>query len=217
MLLTVTLPALLARFQRGRRDPLALMFVSAGAVYAWGWLSQTWSLGRVLPLLVLAGHLALALEVARWRRSSTMTTAVVVVCLLGAVGSAAGLARGVPQALQPDALRARSTAVQLSELQPLADQIGATDVVADSRMFSERLSAITGRTIAPGFADAGLPDLVQRYGANSALLSPTTPTELRLQLCMDYDVDFALLGPTEPVVGRLVARSEQWLLTRPCV
>ena len=122
------------------------MFVSAGAVYAWGWLSQTWSLGRVLPLLVLAGHLALALEVARWRRSSTITTAVVVACVLGAVGSAAGLARGVPQALQPDALRARSTAVQLSELQPLADQIGATDVVAASRIFSERLPAITGLT-----------------------------------------------------------------------
>ena len=97
MLLAVTLPALLTRLQRDRRDPLMLMFVLAGAVYAWVWASQTWSLRRVLPLLVLAiGHLALALEVDRWRRSTTMTTAVVMACVIGAVGSAPGQARGGP-------------------------------------------------------------------------------------------------------------------------
>src|SRR6185369_13005148 len=58
------LPALWLRWRRDRLDPLVLLFVSGLAVVVVGGITGRYALGRCWPAVLLAGQLALAVELA---------------------------------------------------------------------------------------------------------------------------------------------------------
>ncbi|MGH8978298.1 MAG: hypothetical protein ACRDV7_09520, partial [Acidimicrobiia bacterium] len=110
-----------ARFRRDRTDPLALMLFGGVALYGFGWVTDTPSFGRVLPLILLAAHIGIGILVAdlveRRRRASAPLVAGLVACVaIGLVGAGPGLLRTVPRGLLPESLREKTS------LRPITDQ-----------------------------------------------------------------------------------------------
>jgi hypothetical protein len=62
----VALPVLLWRLRRNRRDPLVLFMAVLGAIYALGWITGKYGLGRVISYMAVLVQIALGAAVARW-------------------------------------------------------------------------------------------------------------------------------------------------------
>jgi hypothetical protein len=62
----LALPVLLWRLWWNRRDPLVLFMVVLGAIYALGWVTGMYGLGRVISFMAVLVQIALGAAVARW-------------------------------------------------------------------------------------------------------------------------------------------------------
>ena len=106
---------------RGQRkniaDPLGLLFAGLLAVYGLGWITREWTLGRVMPFLVLPLYVSLAGWVvdqerkrfmagrAGWRGPAGVQVVVAGVLIVASIFVAPGLVRVVPRGWLPQALR----------------------------------------------------------------------------------------------------------------
>ena len=110
-------PLLLRRQRKNVRDPLGLLFVGLLVIYGVGGISKQWTLGRVMPFLVLPLHISLAEWVVDQERKRFLAGSVgwygparVQMFVAGAlivtsIFAAPGLVRTVPRGWLPPAVR----------------------------------------------------------------------------------------------------------------
>ena len=214
----------LLRLRRDRRDPLGLMLGGGLALYLLGALADTPSLGRMLPLIMLASHIGLGVFladlVARRHRASPATLACLgLAALIGIVGVAPALPRMVPRALLPGSLRERS-ALQPSGA-PYASLAGALpsgSVIVAPTKLAAVATAYRYDVVAPGYPSAFVADIDARRRDASAFLDPTTPDDERATITERYGVDAVLCGSDACrrafTDGAVVRHGPGWTLIR---
>jgi hypothetical protein len=208
-LIVITLPALWWRWRRERLDPLVLLFVSALVLVTIGWLTGRYALGRVWPAVMLAGQLALAVELAgplprTWVRRWVPVTAVA--CVLGAVVQGSNLLYLAPRPLLTHQVR---TVAHMYLLWPryswLAAYTHPRDVVLTNDFYAVRTVGAYGLyTVAPAWPDPFIADEKQRRADLATLVLPATDPATRADLLARYHVRWILEIPGKwaPVDGR---------------
>jgi hypothetical protein len=199
----LALPGLLAiwlRLRERRRDPIVLGFGAASTVFAFGWVLDRPTLGRVLPAVMLLLHIALAdlvaqrLEDAGGQRRAVMIAAVSFGVAVGVAGSAAGMIRAAPRALLPAGLADRPELESLVDrYRPLGDRISRDDVVAASDSLALATAAISGKVIAPFVGAPFVDDLTERQRRTNTILDPDTTAAQRQRWIGRYGVDWLVL------------------------
>jgi hypothetical protein len=215
------------RFQRDRRDPLALMLIGAVLVYAYGAVSGDSNFGRVLPLVLFPAHVGVGIILAglfdhKPRAHPVLVGWIAVSALIGIVGVAPGLVRVVPVALLPDSLRDRNS------LQPITDPYGGlvhalpagTVVVAENGDLATVGAAYGIGALQPGRPTPFVDDLGARRRAAREILDPSTPAARRREVAARYDVRGGLCADAACVTtltardvgGEVIASGPSWTL-----
>jgi hypothetical protein len=188
------------RFQRDRTDPLALMIIGGGVLYAYGWATDNTNFGRVLPLVFLGAHIAIGVLFADvFERRAHPNTAllgwIVVSAAIGLVGVAPGLVRTIPRAVLPES---RRNEAQLRPItQPYNALVGA---LPDGSVVAAETDEL--ELVAPGYGLGVIQpsrptpfidhdDVEGRAHDNNAFLHPTAPGE-RQEVARRYRVDGVL-------------------------
>jgi hypothetical protein len=210
------------RFRVDRRDPLGVMLVGGFAMYAYGYISDQYSYGRSLALMVLVLDVAAADGVARlergfrWGRASGLLRAGVVVLaallVLGLVEARGGLVRMVPPPVLPDSLRTSEELVRFDDQYGfLARYVGADDVVIGSTDQDNRvIPAIAGRPLSPFWIPPVADDIDRRIAAQEEFLDPVTSSSRRAEIQARYKARFVLLherARTTPALVRALESS----------
>ena len=198
------IPAFVAmayRARRSPRDPLVLMFLAALAVYAVGFVADSHGLGRVLPLIALTAHVALADLVAGWlSEAATRRTAVILIGVISAVGVYATLP-AVPRML-PHTLNApiESTPGGLGGFEPyqsLADTLGADAVVIGTQPMNMVVPSIVGRVVVPGHLTPLLTDRPQRDGDVARFFSDESSVSERTSIAEAWNATHIVVQPSD--------------------
>jgi hypothetical protein len=206
-LAAVALPALWLRWRRDRLDPLVLLFVSALAVVAVGGITGRYALGRCWPAVLLAGQLALAVELAGPlppRLARVWRPATVLACLVGLVVQAGNLLYlAPPSALTPGIRGAAHMYVAWPDYSWLNRYVRPGEVVlVPYDYYAVRtLPAYGVRTVAPAWPDPFLPDEARRWADVDALWNPATDPATRAELLARYHVRWVLAEPGAPFEG----------------
>ncbi|GGV53782.1 hypothetical protein GCM10010293_67270 [Streptomyces griseoflavus] len=209
--------ALVARWRRDRRDPLAVFFLLGVVIVGAGWLSGHYSWGRALPAVVIPAQLALALAVVgagrRWVRAGWAV-------LLGGALVAGGWAQSgalgyvVPKDALPGVVADRYRA-PWKGYGWITPWVGYGDVVMARGRAARQVPAYGGYTVAPGYPDFFLPDEARRAAVTEAYFGARTPQAVRRGAEREYGVRWVvdrgggLLG--DPGL-RVVARGPEGLV-----
>jgi alpha-1,6-mannosyltransferase len=203
-LLPLTLPALWLRWRRQRLDSLVLLFLGCAAVVAVGWFTGRYALGRVWPGVMLAGQLALAVEVAA-TRSRWWIGITAAACLAGTVVQGSNLLYLAPPSWLTH--RVRTVAhlyVGWPDYAWLTRYARPGDVLLTDDFYACRTVGAYGiYTVAPAWPDPFLPDEAQRRADLLTLERPTTEPAARAALLRRYHVRWILEKPGRyaPVAG----------------
>jgi hypothetical protein len=227
VLALVAIPALVARLRANRRDPLVLMFGGAAAIFVLGKVTEHYSLGRSLPLAMLALHVALGIWLAErasvlWGGGAIAQRVLLAVAggavfLTGVFGCRAGLARAVPAALLPSGVaddpRLDAGTAGLSFLGRLTSP---DDVIFVRALHAARVSpALGAKVVAPGYVSPFHRDVGRRYADVARFFSSRSADDRRV-LIDQYSVSFVLfdrrLGPPDTSLGTVVHRDDRYVL-----
>ncbi|WP_157436398.1 hypothetical protein [Actinospica robiniae] len=223
--------ALALRWRRAKTDVLVLLFLFAGAVVAYGWLTGHWSYGRSWPTTMLAAQLAVAVTVAesRARLLRLWVAVVAVMTTVGLMTQAGALVYVLPSAWQPSAtsllrhtpVPTRAYVDNRPRLSWLDRYLRPNDVVAaDVRVAQYEVAAHGAYDVTTPWY---LPEIstsqwAARNAATRAIFAPTTPAAERDSLLRKYDVGWLLLTTSEaPPAGadiRLTAEGDGFQLYR---
>ncbi|GHF73451.1 hypothetical protein GCM10010218_63300 [Streptomyces mashuensis] len=207
--------ALVARWRRDRRDPLALLCAGGALVFAAGGLSGHYAWGRVLPAVVLPAQTALAVEVAeavRGRRDGTqgerarrgrgaaVRVAVTAVALLAGAWTQAGVLSYVVhrEALPPPLRQARAPALWPGFRWAAARVPKGQTVMTDDYVALRALPAYGPYTVAPAYPDLFLPDEARRREATRRYYAPDTTRAERLAILEEYGARWVLQKSGRP-------------------
>lgn len=228
--LVLGLVAVALRLRRSRTDVLALIFLGAGAVAGYGWVSGHWAYGRCWPMVMLAGQASLAIALAEARRGlpralwAAVTAVITIVGVMTQAGAAVYL---LPTAWQPGARRllahdpapTRAFVDNEPRLDWLDRYLRSDDVVAaDVREAQLEIAAHGAYDMTSPWYLPEVPEAAweQRNAAVAALFAPGTPTAERIRLLRTYHVDRLLLTGSEqppPGIGaELTARGDGFAL-----
>jgi hypothetical protein len=219
-------PLLAARLHRDRRDPLALTFFVLASVYALGYVTSRWSLGRVLPLGVLILDLVLADRIASRLGSGLRgAAATVVLCTLILVPTTHWLtlqgpfARALPRRLFPSLTPVYRTEEIGSEYRRLLEGVPRDSVTMASRTDGWQVPTYAGYIIAAKHPQAFVPSEAARERDVELFFDTATTNATRRKLLCHYGAGYvivdrdaggiaprALAGLARPVrsVGRFV-------------
>ncbi len=200
--------ALAVRFRRDRRDPLVLLFALGSVVYAAGWVTGHYSLGRVLPAVLISAQIALALEAAGAGRLATRR----VFAPLTAVGLLVGVWAQIGTltfVLQPSALppvvRAAPSESLWSDFSWIRPYVHYGDTIMTEDYYALRQAPAYGvYTVAPGYPDFFLHDEEQRKSDTTRFYAPHTTRAQRLRLLKKYHAKWVLTADAD---GQLVLRN----------
>ena len=210
------------RLRVDRRDLLGVMLMGGLAIYAYGFLRDQYSYGRLLALIVLVLDVAAADGVARfergfrWSRASgwlrAAAVALAALLILGLVEARGGLVRMVPPRVLPTSVRTSDQLVRFDDQYGfLARYVGADDVVIGSTNDDNRvIPAIAGRPLKPFWMAPIIDDIDARSAAQDEFLDPSTPSSRRVEIQAKYKARFVLLhrgGRTTPDLVRALESS----------
>jgi hypothetical protein len=188
----LSLPVLLWRLQRSRRDPLVLLVAALSVVYIIGGITGKYGLGRVIAYIAVFIQVAVGAAMATWEsrlswQRAWLVPAGSVVALLGL------LAYTRPP--HPSVLRyERPLWYDMAEI--LTPVRPSEVVLADSRT-SYMVPVLTGgRVVAWRHPVYWVPDLAQRRDAQERFFAVTTNEE-RHALIARYHVQWVLLNRRE--------------------
>jgi hypothetical protein len=200
------LPLIIQRVRANHRDPLALMFVGACAVYLWGGLSGNLTHGRIISFLVMALHIALAawfadLEQRVRQGSYRRLTATVVygglaaLLLIGVVGVSPGLLRTIPAPLLLDSLRSDARLRKVPDRYGfLGDCTGQYDVILTDLGFSSlAVPTFGGKVVSTGYPIPFIGDKAARDSDVERFFSPEATTADRRAILARYSVSYLLV------------------------
>ena len=227
VLALVALPALAVRFRADRRDPLTFMVAGSAVIFVVGGLTGRYSLGRILPLGMLALHVALGVWLAErapvlWRQGTSARRLLSagaggVVLMAGVVGCQAGLARAVPGALLPSSV-ARDPRLDADDagLSFLARETSPDDVAFVPTLEAARVTPAFGaKVVAPGYIAPFVRD-VNRRQADVARFFTSQSADERRGLIQRYGVSFVLFdlrfGTVDPGLGPVVHQDDRYVL-----
>lgn len=227
ILALLAVPVLVVRFRTHRRDPLVLIVAGATFIFAVGGLSESYSLGRILPVGMLAAHVAVGVWMAEraaplWRRAGsvwrlTAAVGVAVVFLYGVVGCQAGLARAVPRALLPASV-ANDHRLDSGNrgLSFLARETNPDDIALVPHLEAARITpALGAKVVWPGYIAPFLEDSEQRRTDVLAFFR-TNSAEERRALIRRYGVSFVLFdlrrGAADLRLGTVVHHDARYVL-----
>jgi alpha-1,6-mannosyltransferase len=196
--------ALVLRARRSRRDPLVWMFLGALTVYTVGFLTAHYGLGRIMPLIALSSHVALAGMVAGWvasgnrHRTAAAVATIVLIGEIGLLGSMPALVRMVPTAVLV------ALAGEDSPLSPavepyasLGQILDPPDVVISTDRMSKIVPAVKGRVLVPGYQTLLLTDRDARDRASSAFFSDDTSAAERDAIAARWSLTRIIVEPTD--------------------
>lgn len=202
--------ALVLRWRRAKTDVLVLLFLLAGAVVAYGWLTGHWSYGRCWPMVMLAAQLAIAVTVAeaRPRPLRLWLPVVAVMTAAGLMTQAGAVVYILPSAWQPGVIRllkhtlvpTRAYADNRPRLNWLNGYLRPSDVVAaDVRVAQYEIAAhgAYGLTTPWYLPEVPAAQWAARNAATTAIFAPTTPPAERVSLLRTYHVGWLLLTDAE--------------------
>ncbi|MEU4210341.1 hypothetical protein AB0F13_10160 [Streptomyces sp. NPDC026206] len=212
-LVSLGVPALVARWRRDHRDPLVLLFALAAVVFAAGWLSGHYAWGRVLPGVLIPAQLAVAVEAAGagsggLRRALPAVTAAAL--LAGAWTQAGVLSYVLRRDAIPPGLREAHVIGVWPGFGWAAARVpkGAT-VMTDDFYALRTLPAYGPYTVAPAYPDLFLRDEKRRRDATRRYFAPATSRAERLGILKEYGVRWVLqknggagLPPDDPALRR---------------
>lgn len=193
-----------ARLRRNRADPLALAALVVGAAFVFGWVTDSGSLGRMAPGLMLVAHLAMAdwfglrlvSPIAAGRR--TVQWAFVAIVTLGLVGTAPGWVRSVPRAFVPDDLAARLRLTSYVEPNlAFAGYFAPNDVVAATSRASMPIGGGAAKVVSVWIPQPFIADAEQRLHDIVVMLDPKTPSEERTALLARYRPSWLVVESTD--------------------
>ena len=227
VLAVVALPALVVRLRANRRDPLVLMFGGAAAVFVVGKVTEQYSLGRILPLAMLALHVALGVWLAErapilWReaggiRRLAFAIAGGLILITGVFGCRAGLARVVPRVLLPSSV-ADDPRLDTDDggLSFLARHTSPDDVILVRTVEAARIAPAFGpKVVAPGYISPFIEDVARRRTDVGRFFKTQSNGERR-DIIERYGVSFVLFdlrfGPEDRSLGGVVHRDQRYVL-----
>jgi hypothetical protein len=192
------LPFVLLRLRRSWRDPLGLMAIALGLLYAYGAVTRQWAYGRTLSYLVLVLHIALAAGVAtlesgemslrRWvGRTRLIRPALGAILAAWVVLSVADLwpwlARSLP-----------GRPASYAPYEFLARFTGQSEVVLSDPRTSLAVPMLGGKVVAASHALAFVPDHEQRRQDARRFFDGATRDEERRAILERYRVDWLLVN-----------------------
>ena len=185
-------PVLFWRLREDRRDALVLFAALLALIYALGWFTGKYGLGRAIASIVMLTQIALGAALAAWEaRPGTRRSWLPLACALTAL-----LALLVYD--RPPLPRIRRYRPPLwHEAQRVLAPVRAGDVVlADSRT-SYLVPVLTGgHVVAWRHPVYWIPDLAERRGAQDRFFTPVTDAE-RWKVIRRYQVRWILLNRME--------------------
>jgi hypothetical protein len=201
-LIVFALPALWLRFRRDRLDPLVLLFMASFVVVCAGWLTGHDALGRIWPAVLLAGQLALAVELAGRLRATgrvnrVWLAATGLACAVALLVQAGNLLYLAPRSLVTPKIRSAARMyVDWPDYSWITPYVHSGDVVLTNDYFGIRTVVGYGAyTIAPAWPDPLLPDEAQRERDLATMTAPTTYPGTRTALLAQYHVRWVLEIP----------------------
>ena len=198
-LVLVGVVALAVRARRVRWDALVVFFLLGVAVFALGGLTGHWSLGRVLPAVLIPAQLALAVEApAAWGVVQGWWRAGLAVVVGGALAVGAWAQVGVvgyavPRRVLPDVVAERS-AVPWRGYGWITPRVRYGDVVLARTGPARRIPAYGAYTVAPGYPDVFLADEAERTDAVRRYYAPGTTPAVRHAVERRYGVRWVVWG-----------------------
>lgn len=227
VLALVAIPVLAVRWRANLRDPLALMAGGAAVIFVLGKLTERYSLGRILPLAMLALHVALGVWLAErapalWRQGTSaqrLVSAVAggVVLIAGVIGCRAGLARAVPRALLPSSV-ADDPRLDADDagLSFLGRETSPDDVALVATLEAARVSpALGAKVVAPGYVAPFIEDVDRRRADVARFFGSQSARERRLVI-ERYGASFVLFdmrfGTADGALGTVVHRDDRYVL-----
>lgn len=212
-------PVLVGRLRRDHRDPLALLTLGLLAVYLFGAVADRWSLGRVLPFIVLALHVAVAGWVAQaasrvrregWTKAErwAIVTAAPILLLLLLRPVALAAREVTPFGMWPE--WARPPMVEFQRIQFVREYLAPGDVLAADMELSWYLPSLGAKIVAPLHPQAFVPDLVVRYRMLSRFFYGGAVCAERVDFLREYRPDLVLIDTHDPRQARLLSTAP-WL------
>lgn len=212
------------RFRRDRRDPVALMLLGGLVIYVAGALADTQSLGRVLPLIMLAAHIAIGAYVADVvsRRTAApwpVLAGLAVAAVVGVIGVAPAFPRLVPRGLLPTSVREKAALLPSDERYPELDgALAPGTVVVAPPDLAGFPTAYHYVVVAPGYPAPFVDDLAARRVDAATFLDESTPAAARATIEQRYDVGAVMCGSAACTRtfadGEVVASGRDWTLIR---
>ncbi|BCJ34260.1 hypothetical protein Athai_17630 [Actinocatenispora thailandica] len=206
--LATGIPALALRVYRRRTDPLAWLAVLAGLFVGYGWVTGHATWARLLPAVLLAGQLAVGIEVAEQlaRRPGTgrgrLTVAAAALGCLVALPTQAGVlhyAAPLPASLD----RHLATKRDWVGYGWVTRWIGTgRTVLAGTYHAARMLPGYRIFTLAPAYPEPWLRSAPARRAARAAILDPATGHARRAALLGAYRIRFLVVYPGQAAALR---------------
>ena len=197
--------ALWYRARRSLRDPLVLMFVAGVAIYFIGYVADFHSLGRVMPLVALSAHVALADMVAGWLKQDEQRRlaigTIVVVGAVGFVGSIPGLFWMIPRTVLPSSVFGIDDLhTEITPYRSLETVLDPTDVVFASPVMSMIVPSVTGRVVTPGYLTPLLSDRAARDLAAAEFFSANRTKGERAAIATTWAATHVVVEPADVAI-----------------
>jgi len=190
------------RARRNLRDPLVLMSVAGLTVLVFGYATNSYGLGRVIPLVALSSHVALADLTAGWlmdketRRSGIAIVAVVGV--VGMIGSVQGWTQMIPRGLVPESTVSRDLYRRsVTPYQSIESILATTDVAFASPWMNRVVPSVTGRVVVPGHLTPLLSDRTEREEASDAFFDNDRSTAERNAIAAQWGATYIVVEPED--------------------
>jgi alpha-1,6-mannosyltransferase len=199
------IPAFVAvgyRARRNLRDPLVLMFVAGLVIFVLGYVAGSHGLGRVIPLIALSAHVALADLMAGWlTNEKTRRSAVAVIGVIGVIGllgSIPGWSWMIPRALLPEsAVGSNEPRGSIAPYQPIEDILEPTDIAFGSPWMNKVVPSVTGRVVVPGHLTPLLSDRMRREAASDAFFENDQSTAERNDIAAHWGATHVVVQPDD--------------------
>ncbi|MGE5156336.1 MAG: hypothetical protein ACM3JP_02445 [Betaproteobacteria bacterium] len=205
---------MIARLRASRTDPLAVMFGLSAAVIVAAVVTSQYEFLRVVPVVMLAGHVALGAFIANagsasveWRRGLAAIVALVLVAGMTVdITPLNGFVAAVPITWLPRSMQSMAHTPSLAGPSHQFDFVASylppgSTVLADTNSSDRLLNWLGYYTVNPGWPDPWLADGAQRTKDRITFLRSGTSPAVRAEILARYRARCALITATPSVAA----------------